>query len=67
MLTNLNNFLEQLPDLLGVFLLMLSTFLLGYFGALFLLGRKYRARSKKMEEELGDLRSSNSGKKACRF
>lgn len=60
MLTNLNNFLQQLPELLGVFLLMLSTFLLGYFGALLLQRRKNHVQIRKLEEELSELRSTSS-------
>lgn len=58
MLTNLNNFLQQLPELLGVFLLMLSTFLLGYFGGLLLQKRKKQTQLRKLEEELSELKST---------
>lgn len=32
-MTQISDFINQLPDLLGVFLLMLSTFLIGYFAS----------------------------------
>ena len=63
MLTNLNEFLEQLPSMTGIFLLMFSTFLLGYFGALLLLKKKYRSLSDKLKKEINELRSQTEGKK----
>jgi len=63
MLTNLNEFLEQLPSMAGIFLLMLSAFLLGYFGAQLLLKKKYRSLSDKLKKEINELRSQTEEKK----
>lgn len=43
-----NTFINELPDYAGIFLLMLSTFLIGYFSAWGLLRNKYQEMLKKI-------------------
>ncbi len=47
----LNQFIEKLPDYGGIFALMLSTFLIGYFSAWGLLRRKYQRMLKKVSRK----------------
>jgi predicted flap endonuclease-1-like 5' DNA nuclease len=46
-----NEFINQVPDLLGVFLLMLSTFLIGYFSAWAIQRSKYSKIVKKIKRQ----------------
>ena len=47
----LNQFIDKLPDYGGIFALMLSTFLIGYFSAWGLLRRKYQRMLKKVSRK----------------
>jgi predicted flap endonuclease-1-like 5' DNA nuclease len=45
-------FTQQIPDLIGVFILMLSTFLIGYFSAWWLQKIKYSSLINKLKNEI---------------
>ena len=47
----LNEFINQLPDYLGIFLLMLSTFLIGYYAAWSIQRSKYSKIVKKIKRQ----------------
>ncbi len=47
----LNEFINQLPDYLGIFLLMLSTFLIGYYSAWAIQRSKYSKIVKKIKRQ----------------
>ena len=51
-MTNITEFIDQLPDFIGVFILMLSTFLIGYFAAIALQRSKYKAIIKRLKQEV---------------
>ena len=46
-----NNFIDQLPSYAGIFVLMLSTFLIGYFAAWGMLRGKYRKMLKRINRK----------------
>lgn len=48
---SLNQFIDTLPDYAGIFALMLSTFLIGYFSAWGMLKRKYQRMLKKVSRK----------------
>lgn len=50
-------FIETLPNYIGVFLLMLSTFLLGYFSSFQLLRNKYRSIISRLKREVNALQT----------
>jgi predicted flap endonuclease-1-like 5' DNA nuclease len=53
----LSEFLQALPNYAGIFLLMLSTFLLGYFSASQLLRTKYRKIINRLKREVNVLKT----------
>ncbi len=53
-------FLQSLPNYVGVFLLMLSAFLLGYFSASQLLRNKYRTIINRLKREVNALKTPPS-------
>ena len=56
---SLNSFINQLPDLAGVFVLMLSTFLIGYFAAWWLERSKKRKLIERLKKEVNGLRTKD--------
>ena len=58
----LNEFINQLPDYLGIFLLMLSTFLIGYYAAWSIQRSKYSKIVKKIKRQANLNKLNNSGK-----
>lgn len=56
MIENLNTFVEQLPELLGIFFLMLSTFLIGYFSAVSTTNSKARKKISKLKKQVNSLK-----------
>lgn len=52
-----SEFIQTLPNYVGVFLLMLSTFLLGYFSASQLLRNKYRKVINRLKREVNTLKT----------
>ena len=59
-MNSLNNYIDQLqtPEFIGVFALMLSTFLIGYLFGYFLEKDKKRALINRLKKEVNTLRSS---------
>ena len=58
----LNQFIEKLPDYGGIFALMLSTFLIGYFSAWGMLRRKYQRMLKKVSRKPAAEKESKKAK-----
>ena len=56
---SLNNFINQLPELAGIFMLMLSTFLIGYFAARWFERLKARKLINRLKKEVNDLKSKD--------
>jgi predicted flap endonuclease-1-like 5' DNA nuclease len=50
----LTDFINQLPQLLGIFMLMLSTFLIGYFSAWWFQKLKYKSLVARLKKEVND-------------
>lgn len=61
-MTSIDNFITQLqsPELLGIFVLMLSTFLIGYFSGAFLEKSKKRALINRLKKEVNSLKMSKN-------
>jgi len=57
MIDALSEYTQTLPNYVGVFLLMLSTFLLGYFSASHLLQNKYRKIINRLKREVNALKT----------
>ena len=59
-MNSLENYITQLqtPEFIGVFLLMLSTFLIGYFFGFYLEKTKKRALINRLKKEVNTLRTS---------
>jgi predicted flap endonuclease-1-like 5' DNA nuclease len=55
-MTEVSNFINQLPEYTGVFLLMLSTFLIGYFSAYYIQKNKYKRILKKIKRKYNALK-----------
>ena len=55
-MTEILNFMNQLPGYSGIFLLMFSTFLIGYFSAYYNQKNKYRKILKKMKRKYNALK-----------
>lgn len=55
--------MEQLPDYAGIFILMLSTFLIGYFAASWFQKNKYRKVIERLKKEVNALKSNGKKKK----
>ena len=64
MRNSLDNYITQLltPEFLGVFVLMLSTFLIGYFFGLYQEKSKKRALINRLKKEVNTLRSQKKSK-----
>jgi len=58
-MNSLNNFINQLPELAGIFMLMLSTFLIGYFAAWWLERLKTRKLIDRLKNEVNNLRTKD--------
>lgn len=56
---SLNNFINQLPNLVGIFMLMLSAFLIGYFASSYLERNKSRKLINRLKKEVNGLRSKD--------
>ena len=55
-MTNLTDFLSNWQDYVGVFILMFSTFLIGYFSAWWMQRNKFRKVTKKLMDEVNALK-----------
>jgi len=55
----MQQFLDQLPSFTGVFMLMLSTFLIGYFAAFWLQKQKDRKLINRLKKEVNTLRAAD--------
>jgi len=53
-MTDISNFTNTLPDFSGVFILMLSAFLIGYFSSWWLHKFKYRALISRLKKEVNE-------------
>ena len=53
-MTNLTDFFNLIPDLIGIFMLMLSTFLIGYFSAWSFQNVKYKRLVSRLKKEVND-------------
>lgn len=53
-MTNLNDFINILPEFIGIFILMLSTFLIGYFSAWWSQKLKYKSLISKLKKQVND-------------
>ena len=53
-MTNITDFLNLIPDLAGIFMLMLSTFLIGYFSAWSFQRAKYKKLVGRLKKEVND-------------
>ncbi|MFT7628781.1 MAG: putative flap endonuclease-1-like 5' DNA nuclease [Ulvibacter sp.] len=53
-MTKLTEFVNQMPDLISVFILMLSTFLIGYFSAWWFQKLKYSSLINRLKKEVND-------------
>jgi predicted flap endonuclease-1-like 5' DNA nuclease len=56
---SMQQFLDQLPSFTGVFMLMLSTFLIGYFAAFWLQKQKDRKLINRLKKEVNTLRAAD--------
>ncbi|MFT5982301.1 MAG: putative flap endonuclease-1-like 5' DNA nuclease [Ulvibacter sp.] len=54
-MTKLTEFVNQMPDLISVFILMLSTFLIGYFSAWWFQKLKYSSLINRLKKEVNDV------------
>ena len=55
-MTDFSEFVQMLPDYLGIFILMLSTFLVGYLSASWFQGNRFRKKIKRLKKEVNSLR-----------
>ena len=53
-MTELTDFINQIPDLIGIFMLMISTFLIGYFSAWWFQKLKYSRLVGRLKKEVND-------------
>lgn len=53
---NISEFINQLPEFTGIFLLMLSTFLIGYFASAWLQKNKFRNIIERLKQEVNTLK-----------
>lgn len=53
-MTNLNDFINILPGFVGIFILMLSTFLIGYFSAWWSQKLKYKSLITKLKKQVNE-------------
>jgi len=53
-MNELSEFINSLPEFLGIFILMLSTFCIGYFSAWWFQKLKYTSRVDKLKEEVNE-------------
>ncbi len=53
-MTNLTDFINSIPDLAGIIILMFSTFLIGYFSAWWFQKSKYKALISKLKSEVNE-------------
>ncbi|KAA3624898.1 MAG: hypothetical protein DWP94_02265 [Flavobacterium sp.] len=56
-MNNISEFIQELPDFAGIFILMLSTFLIGYFAAAWFQRNKYRKIINRLKKEVNALKS----------
>jgi len=55
-MNNISEFIQELPDFAGIFILMLSTFLIGYFAASWFQRNKYRKIINRLKKEVNALK-----------
>lgn len=55
-MNNITDFIERLPDLAGIFFLMFSTFLIGYFAASWFQKVKFRKIIERLKKEVNTLK-----------
>lgn len=58
MMNSFSEFIQQLPGFAGIFILMLSTFLIGYFAASWFQRNRFRKIVDRLKKEVNTLRSS---------
>jgi predicted flap endonuclease-1-like 5' DNA nuclease len=55
-MNNISEFIQQIPEFAGIFVLMLSTFLIGYFAASWLQKNKFRKVIERLKQEVNALK-----------
>ena len=56
-MNNISEFIQQIPDFAGIFILMLSTFLIGYFAASWFQRNKFKRIITRLKKEVNALKS----------
>jgi predicted flap endonuclease-1-like 5' DNA nuclease len=62
-MNNLSDFIQELPDFAGIFILMLSTFLIGYFAASWFQRNKFKKTITRLKQEVNVLKTSGKKQK----
>ncbi len=63
-MTSITEFIQELPNYTGIFILMLSTFLIGYFAASWFQKNKYKKIIARLKKELNRLKTPVKSKPA---
>lgn len=62
-MNNISEFIQDLPDFAGIFILMLSTFLIGYFAASWFQRNKFKRIITRLKKEVNVLKSPSKQEK----
>lgn len=62
-MNNISEFIQEMPDFTGIFILMLSTFLIGYFAASWFQKNKFKKIITRLKREVNALKAPNKRQK----